>query len=72
MGNKKKMEEPNFVSEKMIEQIELFDELDTFKKIASQARMDEERELLKEDLYKESHAKAWLGRLATVAAQHAK
>lgn len=35
IGNKKQIEEPNFVSEKMIGQIELFDELDTFKKIAS-------------------------------------
>ena len=49
----KEINEPNFRSTKLLEQCELFDELKEFKKLASQAGMDEEREVLKSELTKE-------------------
>ena len=62
-GSKKELLEPNFKSDKLIEQIEVFDDLKEFKKLASNACMDDEREMMKDNLNKEIKRKQWLTRL---------
>lgn len=64
VGCKKDLNEPNFKSDRLLEQIELFDELNEFKRIADRANMDDEREMLKEKINKEMRDKQWLTRLA--------
>ena len=64
VGSRKELNEPNFKTDRLIEQTELFDELNEFKKLAARANMDEEREIIKDSLNKELVSKQWLTRLA--------
>ena len=50
LGSKKDLNEPNFQRKSYVDKLDLFDELDMFKKLAAKSSMDEERELIKEDL----------------------
>lgn len=59
----KELDEPNFRSDQLVEQLELFDELKEFKSLASKASMDNEREIMKDNLTKETKKKQWLSRL---------
>lgn len=42
-GSKKELDEPNFNSNNFMQQVEVYDDLDTFKKFAAKAAMDDER-----------------------------
>lgn len=63
-GSKKELDQPNFKSDRLIEQIEVFDELNEFKRFAARANMDDEREFMKENMNKDVRQKQWLTRLA--------
>ena len=63
-GCKKDLIQPNFNGGQTDNKIELFEELDQFKKLAAKAAMDDEREEIKENLNRDANKRQWLKKLA--------